>query len=402
MTMSPLEIHLDHGFGEKSLVISPLRIGEGDGLGELLRMYDPGIIVFAANGDLPPPFPKGSSVLRELRTRYGKQFADWKRVVPLTEGPESLIQVLRGYPIPAAAAHRESWGIWVCRAEETCGGPDLVAINFPVWILREQWKDEGMNPDSFVLGLSTLYRAVVAGLDLVRTFNSQSIATVLMSDIGGTMLSDRRLSEVVQPLRIRVMGEVLGTWLANSIQPSKVVVAFGGTVDDGLVSRAWNEQVQQGQSEEQEFGEALRIRQTNADLCRRIASLPSLSKKPEGLRLSEVLGEAATCFEYSPPSLVPELLQSRSLAEVLVVFRLRSQSARELPHEFEKKIEALRPLGVSSWVVKYLDTIRVLGNEAAHIRLNAKRRPERPVGRDLVVVHAALNRVLVFALGEFA
>ena len=402
MTMRPLEIHLDHGFGEKSLVISPLRIGEGDGLGELLRMYDPGIIVFAANGDLPPPFPKGSSVLRELRTRYGKQFADWKRVVPLTEGPESLIQVLRGYPIPAAAAHRESWGIWVCRAEETCGGPDLVAINFPVWILREQWKDEGMNPDSFVLGLSTLYRAVVAGLDLVRTFNSQSIATVLMSDIGGTMLSDRRLSEVVQPLRIRVMGEVLGTWLANSIQPSKVVVAFGGTVDDGLVSRAWNEQVQQGQSEEQEFGEALRIRQTNADLCRRIASLPSLSKKPEGLRLSEVLGEAATCFEYSPPSLVPELLQSRSLAEVLVVFRLRSQSARELPHAFEKKIEALRPLGVSSWVVKYLDTIRVLGNEAAHIRLNAKRRPERPVGRDLVVVHAALNRVLVFALGEFA
>lgn len=402
MTMRPLEIHLDHGFGEKSLVISPLRIGEGDGLGELLRMYDPGIIVFAANGDLPPPFPKGSSVLRELRTRYGKQFADWKRVVPLTEGPESLIQVLRGYPIPAAAAHRESWGIWVCRAEETCGGPDLVAINFPVWILREQWKDEGMNPDSFVLSLSTLYRAVVAGLDLVRTFNSQSIATVLMSDIGGTMLSDRRLSEVVQPLRIRVMGEVLGTWLANSIQPSKVVVAFGGTVDDGLVSRAWNEQAQQGQSEEQEFGEALRIRQTNADLCRRIASLPSLSKKPEGLRLSEVLGEAATCFEYSPPSLVPELLQSRSLAEVLVVFRLRSQSARELPHEFEKKIEALRPLGVSSWVVKYLDTIRVLGNEAAHIRLNAKRRPERPVGRDLVVVHAALNRVLVFALGEFA
>ena len=399
--MGPLEIHLDHGFGEKSLVISPLRIGEGDGLGELLRVYDPGIIVFAANGDLPPPFPKGSSVLRELRTRYGKQFADWKRVVPLTEGPESLIQVLRGYPVPAAAAHRESWGIWVCRAEETGGGPDLVAINFPAWLLRNQWKDEGMNPDLLALSLSILYRAMVAGLDLVRTFNSQSIATVLMSDIGGTMLSDRRLSEVVQPLRIRVMGEVLGTWLANSIQPSKVVVAFGGTVDGGLVSRAWNEQVQQGQSEEQEFGEALRIRETNADLCRRIAYLPSLSKSG-GLRLSEVLGEAATCFESSPPSLVPELLQSRSLAEVLVVFHLQSRSARELPHEFEKKIEALRDRGVSPWVLSYLHTIRVLGNEAAHIRLNATRRPEKPVGRDLVVLHAALNRVLVFALGEFA
>jgi hypothetical protein len=364
-------------------------------------VYDPGIIVFAANGDLPPPFPKGSSVLRELRTRYGKQFADWKRVVPLTEGPESLIQVLRGYPVPAAVAHRESWGIWVCRAEETGGGPDLVAINFPAWLLRNQWKDEGMNPDSLALSLSILYRAMVAGLDLVRTFNSQSIATVLMSDIGGTMLSDRRLSEVVQPLRIRVMGEVLGTWLANSIQPSKVVVAFGGTVDGGLVSRAWNEQAQQGQSEEQEFGEALRIRETNADLCRRIASLPSLSK-PGGLRLSEVLEEAATCFESSPPSLVPELLQSRSLAEVLVVFHLQSRSARELPHEFEKKIEALRDRGVSPWVLSYLHTIRVLGNEAAHIRLNATRRPEKPVGRDLVVLHAALNRVLVFALGEFA
>ena len=399
--MGPLEIHLDHGFGEKSLVISPLRIGEGDGLGELLRVYDPGIIVFAANGDLPPPFPKGSSVLRELRTRYGKQFADWKRVVPLTEGPESLIQVLRGYPVPAAAAHRESWGIWVCRAEETGGGPDLLAINFPVWILREQWKDEGMNPDSLALSLSILYRAVVAGLDLVRTFNSQSIATVLMSDIGGTMLSDRRLSEVVQPLRIRVMGEVLGTWLANSIQPSKVVVAFGGTVDDGLVSRAWSEQVQQGQSEEQEFGEALRIRETNADLCRRIAYLPSLSK-PGGLRLSEVLGEAATYFESSPPSLVPELLQSRSLAEVLVVFHLQSRSGRKLPHDLKIKIDSLADFGVSPWVVQYLQTIRALGNEAAHIRLNATRRPEKPVGRDLVVLHAALNRVLVFALDEFA
>lgn len=402
MTMGPLEIHLDHGFGEKSLVISPLRIGEGDGLGELLRVYDPGIIVFAANGDLPPPFPKGSSVLRELRTRYGKQFADWKRVVPLTEGPESLIQVLRGYPVPAAAAHRESWGIWVCRAEETGGVPDLVAINFPAWLLRNQWKDEGMNPDSLALSLSILYRAMVAGLDLVRTFNSQSIATVLMSDIGGTMLSDRRLSEVVQPLRIRVMGEVLGTWLANSIQPSKVVVAFGGTVDGGLVSRAWNEQVQQGQSEVQEFGEALRIRQTNADLCRRIASLPSLSKTRGGLRLSEVLGEAATYFESSPPSLVPELMQSRSLAEVLVVFHLQSRSGRELPRHLKEKIDLLAEFGVSPWVVQYLQTIRALGNEAAHTRLNATRRPEKPVGRDLVALHAALNRVLVFALGEFA
>jgi hypothetical protein len=399
--MEPLEIHLDHGFGEKSLVISPLRIGEGDGLGELLRMYDPGIIVFAANGDLPPPFPKGSSVLRELRTRYGKQFTDWKRVVPLTEDPESLIQVLRGYPVPAEAAHRESWGIWFCRAEETGGGPDLVAINFPVWLLRNQWKDEGMNPDSLVLGLSILYRAVVAGLDLVRTFNSQPLATVLMSDIGGTMLRGSSLSEVVQPMRIRVMGEVLGTWLANSIQPSKVVVAFGGTVDDGLVSRAWSEQVQQGQSEEQEFGEALRIRETNADLCRRIAYLPSLSK-PGGLRLSEVLGEAATRFESSPPSLVTELMQSRSLAEVLVVFHLQSRSGRKLPHQLEDKIDSLRDFGVSSWVVQYLHTIRALGNEAAHIRLNTTRRPEKPVGRDLVVLHAALNRVLVFALGEFA
>jgi hypothetical protein len=56
--------------------------------------------------------------------------------------------------------------------------------------------------------------------------------------------------------------------------------------------------------------------------------------------------------------------------------------------------------GVSGWIKSYLHILRVLGNEGAHTK-DSKRRPEQPSGRDLVVIHAALNRILNFACDEF-
>jgi hypothetical protein len=56
---------------------------------------------------------------------------------------------------------------------------------------------------------------------------------------------------------------------------------------------------------------------------------------------------------------------------------------------------------LSPWITSYLHVIRQLGNEAAHYKIEACRRPEKPVGKDLIVIHATLNRVLSFCADEF-
>lgn len=390
--MTPIEIHFDRGHGEKTLVLSAQRIGEG-GAKDLLATWRPDVVVFAVNGAdyAAPPFDKGAPVLRSIRSSSGQSFRDWKMLLPLDQSPEAFLRILPdiGRHEPKAVTN---WGIWVCESQDATRFPHLMAVNFPLWDMRGGLQGTGSKEAA---QLSAVYRAVLGGVDLFRACRLVPLRTLAMSDLGGNML--KTSGNNLQTTRIGVLGEVIGAWLAMSASTDRVVIAFHGDL-----AEAWNEHAGQSKDDEVEFGEARELRKQNAGLCRRLVDRVNTSS-PLGSSLATRLRENADLFDGDTPSLLTDLTQSRTLAEAIVVYFLEvNASGRKLPFEFDKKIDFMgEQCGVSAWIKSYLHTLRILGNEGAHTKNSQKRRPEQPVGRDLVVIHAALNRVLNFAYDEF-
>lgn len=399
--MKEIEIHFDRGHGDKTLTISPRKItGEMDDH-DLLEIHKPGLVVFAVNGMYAPPFHQGSKVLKALRSSTALDLDQWKLVIPLPETDQSLIRIFDDLPKDFEAAHRPFWGIWICRSEDREKVPDLMAANFPVWELRNQWAKRGEDAEFVLEKLSSLYRAIVAGIDATRTFSLLPFGAVVMADLGGGMMDGRNSNERLQPLRVRVLGEVLGAWLSNSVDPSHAIVSFGGTINDEMLAAAWGEQAAQSKDEEAEFGHAQELRKENAEWCKRLAALPKLESAGSGI--AGLLQQAAETFGSDTIALGPDMLQSRAVAEALaarlaILFEAKQGDANLFA--YTTRLEETKR--VSPWITSYLHVLRQLGNEAAHFKATVVRRPERPVGRDLVVIHAALNRVLSFAYGEFS
>ena len=101
------------------------------------------------------------------------------------------------------------------------------------------------------------------------------------------------------------------------------------------------------------------------------------------------------------PSLAADLIQCRTLVEAIshelcAKYDLKVQSGNLFA--YIERIENSKK--VSPWLTSYLHVIRQLGNEAAHYKKEILRRPEKPVGKDLIVIHAALNRILSFCKDE--
>lgn len=387
--MTPIEIHFDRGHGEKTLSLTSQRIGEG-GPDDLLAVWQPDLVVFAANGAdyAAPPFDKGAPVLRSIRSATGQACREWRMLLPL---PQTADAFLRFLPVldkqePGAVAN---WGIWVCESEDAARFPHLMLVNLPLWSLRA-----GLGQPEGAARLSAVYRAVLGAVDLFRACRLIPLRTIALADLGGNML--KPAGGGPQTTRIGVFGEVIGAWLAVAASTDRVVIAF-----DGDLAGAWQEHAGQSRNDEAEFGEARDLRQQNAGLCRRVAERVDASSAL-GAALAARLKENADLFAGGTPSLLVDLTQSRTLAEAIVVYLLEVNApGRKVPFEFEKKIEFLgEQCGVSTWIRSYLHTLRILGNEGAHTRNASKRRPEQPVGRDLVVIHAALSRVLTFALDE--
>ena len=106
-------------------------------------------------------------------------------------------------------------------------------------------------------------------------------------------------------------------------------------------------------------------------------------------------------FSAPTPSLSADLIQCRSLVEAIsyelcTKFELKSQNGNL--YGYLERLEQSKK--VSPWVTSYFHVIRQLGNEAAHYKNEVSRRPEKPVGKDLIVIHAALNRILSFCRDE--
>jgi hypothetical protein len=235
----------------------------------------------------------------------------------------------------------------------------------------------------------------VAAVDCLKSFTLTAYQTILLADIGSTMLSGTKSEiEGIQSIRVRVLGDVMGAWLSRSAETSNVVIAFGGALDDQILAKAWAAHADHSKSEEEEFGDARELRAKNASLCKQLihANCNSNSR-----RLLTVLGDADKTFSSEAISLTVDLLMGRTVAEVLVAELLIrwnvSSAGNNLCTDIENLAASKR---VSPWITSYLHVLRLFGNEATHDKSTGIRRPERPMGGDLIVIHAALNRVLGF------
>jgi hypothetical protein len=349
------------------------------------------------NGQSLPPFLKGSRILRELRETSGHGFENWKQILSIDESDTSFFNVCDASAEDTKKEFRPFWGVWICKSDEPVAVPDLIAINYPFWLLKNSSGVPDM--EYFEEKISALYRCLLAGIDAAKSFQLQKTGVILMSDLGSNMINIKD-PEKLQKFRVKILCETIGAWLGNSIHPDKVVVSYGAALNSTVIGSAWDEQAEENVNNEAEFGEALMLRQKNGELCKRIANIANVIKHHE--KITHILTESAAHYNSDKFTLAADLIQSRSLAEalaaeLLIMFKLKSDSANLIA--YVQRLEESKK--ISPWITSYFHILRLLGNEAAHYKLDFVRRPERPVGKDLIVIHGALNRILSFCSTEF-
>ena len=128
--MKELEIIIDKGGLEKKIIISSGIISFDGKENSITSKYKLSTIVIAGNGDFPPPFIKGSKVLRDIRESSGNPIDDWKLILPLQQKPNDFFK----FPINLHETIKErdsieNWGVWISESP-TGEFPDILLINF--------------------------------------------------------------------------------------------------------------------------------------------------------------------------------------------------------------------------------------------------------------------------------
>jgi hypothetical protein len=404
-----LEIIIDKGGLEKKIIISSGIISFDGKQNSITSKYKLSTIVIAGNGDFPPPFIKGSKVLRDIRESSGNPIEDWKLVLPLQQKPNDFFK----FPINLHDCNKESetienWGVWLSlsKSEEF---PDILLINFPLWLISRNFKNSELDEEQFTEILSFTYRTIMSALSATLTFLSVNMkrsyaGTLALSDIGNNLIDkiliskiseDEYLSNNLYKLRIRVFTQVLSEWLTEHDFYTNAVITYGDGVRMDLVERAWDNQAEESKSDISEFGEALLLRNKN------VVYIKDLIHSTQRQSLKNALQMSWETLNSASPSLAADLIQCRTLVEAIshelcAKYDLNVQSANLFA--YIQRIEESKK--VSPWLTSYLHVIRQLGNEAAHYKNEVIRRPEKPVGKDLIVIHAALNRILSFCKDE--
>ena len=248
----------------------------------------------------------------------------------------------------------------------------------------------------------------MSGLSAYSTFLSnkkiENSDVIAFSDIGNNLIDKNLIANLssiqfqnndIFKKRIRIFTQVLSDWLLKNDFFNKAVIAYGEGIRTDLVERAWDDQVEESKSDITEFGEALLLRDKNSDV------LKKLIQSTKNSRLKTIYEMSFDTFSAPTPSLSADLIQCRSLVEAIsyelcTKFELKSQNGNL--YGYLERLEQSKK--VSPWVTSYFHVIRQLGNEAAHYKNEVSRRPEKPVGKDLIVIHAALNRILSFCRDE--
>lgn len=406
--MKEIEIIVEKGGDEKKIVISSGIISFNQSENSVNQKFNTSTIVLAGNGDFPPPFTKGSKVLREIRETSNNDIQNWKLILPLEQNDDDFFR----FPINLEQSNgefinRKNWGIWLHESSKE-NFPDIILVNFPLWTLSKNFKSEDFTIEQFEEVLSFFYRTIMSGLSAYSTFLSnkkiENSDVIAFSDIGNNLIDKNLIANLssiqfqnndIFKKRIRIFTQVLSDWLLKNDFFNKAVIAYGEGIRTDLVERAWDDQVEESKSDITEFGEALLLRDKNSDV------LKKLIQSTKNSRLRTIYEMSFDTFSAPTPSLSADLIQCRSLVEAIsyelcTKFELKSQNGNL--YGYLERLEQSKK--VSPWVTSYFHVIRQLGNEAAHYKNEVSRRPEKPVGKDLIVIHAALNRILSFCRDE--
>ena len=408
--MKEIEIVIDRNGLEKKIIISSGLISFDNSDDSINSKYDVSTIVIAANGDFPPPFEKGSKVLREIRASSNRELKHWKRIIPLWHEDVDFFKFnVSMSELSKQGDKVENWGLWISESNMDDTFPNIVVFNFPLWMLVHSFQNKEVDKDQFEILLSQTYRIILSCLSAFLTFYSQvnrvgSNQCIALSDIGNNLIDKKLIANLghdefsednLYKLRIRIFTEVLSDWIARNDQFNKAIISYGGGIRTDLIERAWDLQAAESKDDNVEFGDALKLRSTNVGI------LISLANSTKSKSLVNLIQMSRDSFQSNFPSLAADLIQSRTLVEGICLELCKKYDLKPKSGNLFAYIERLEEnKRVSPWVLSYCQVIRVLGNEAAHYKEKIERRPEMPVGKDLIVIHAALNRILSFCIDE--
>jgi hypothetical protein len=408
--MRELDIIIENGGIEKKIIISSGKISFDNSEESISSKHEISTIVIAGNGDFPPPFHKGSKVLRELRETSGKSIDLWKLVFPLHQNEIDYFKFSLNTPNNETEIKNiENWGIWIYEDSIENKLPNIILINFPFWIISRTFLNKESTKEEFSESLSQIYRTILSGLGAICSyhFSNKRIpknGALVLSDIGNNLIDkalianiseEEFLADGLYKMRIRTFTQVLSEWMMKTEFFYKVIISYGEGVRMDLIERAWDKQALESKDDLAEFGEAIELRNKNANIIRQ------LHKTTIKKSLQNILELSLKTFSNPSLSLSADLIQSRALIEgismeLCLKYNLTIQGGSLF--SYIQKIEESKK--ISPWVTSYLHVIRQLGNEGAHYKSDTIRRPEMPVGKDLIVIHAALNRILSFCIDE--
>lgn len=391
--MKQIELYIDRGYGEKSLILSsqPISFSEKYLIDADFVKDVPGLIVFNSSGFSPPPFIKGSRVLRSIREKSRKKFHNWKKIISINDSDLNFFNFL-DYDQFEEDKNSKYWGVWV--SEEKFKKTTLIALNFPIWTFRIQWEKANNDQKFLEDNYSMLYRIVLSSIDAYLNFKTSEYSSILFADIGG----GQKLSQELNTIRIKILAESIAAWLTNTNKLDQVIISCGANngVNPTDIMSAWSKQIGDLKGTEEEYGEALELRAANAKLCNGIARLDIVIHKYE--YIIYILKETSKNFALKEHLFLEvDLIQARKILETILEVILKLNNLKHKKANLFKYIERLEKSSkIAAWMTSYCHTIRMLGNQGAHFNDGSKKNPERLETRDLIVLHATLNRVLAF------
>lgn len=126
------------------------------------------------------------------------------------------------------------------------------------------------------------------------------------------------------------------------------------------------------------------------DLNRQIDLLLDRFEHEEIFRdLKRVLNSDFRPFEFGAAT-------RKAVEKIIVLLHPASKKQSDMM----KNIESLHTVGISSWIVSYMHTIRVFGNEAVHNKDTQNRKPEYVDEKDLEIGMYCMSKILDFLVQD--
>ncbi|NBV87764.1 MAG: DUF4145 domain-containing protein, partial [Verrucomicrobia bacterium] len=233
----------------------------------------------------------------------------------------------------------------------------------------------------------TIKRAVrsLFGLLAVAEINGVSIKRIAMP-ILGTGNQGLKM-EAVMPWIIETISKLLGN--LSSIHTVQLYVlregAHAAQILNTLLEREQSASVRVSAESEAMAGQ----------VCAKLKVL--LEKSANVGRDNAAAVELLSLLKRDGGSFITLAALARRLVEAIVQ-GVAAEKGAKAEAELIKNIDGLAPHGVAPWMLSYMHTLRVFGNEAVHEK--QKERHPRAVNKwDLMVLLLCLDRVLEWGLG---